>query len=30
LFRLRECTPTCHCSCRSEMRRLCRLNIYKY
>jgi hypothetical protein len=30
LFRLRECTPTCHCSCRSEMRRLCRLNIYRY
>lgn len=30
MFRLRECTPTCHCSCRSEMRRLCRLNIYKY
>jgi hypothetical protein len=30
LFRLRECTPTCRCSCRSEMRRLCRLNIYKY
>ena len=30
LFRLRECTPTCRCSCRSDMRRLCRLNIYKY
>ena len=27
LFRLRERTPTCHCSCRSEMRRLCRLLI---
>lgn len=27
LFRLRECTPSCQCSCRSEMRRLCRLNI---